>query len=565
MNALSNIGKQIAELIAAMTPAARVMAALMAGVIVVSLGWIIAAKSSDNYESLLGGIPMTNEELDRVESAFGGAQLGGYTRIGRQIRVPSSEKDRYLKALADADALPREWGSEIDRALSNGNVFESTEKFSARIQNSQERELAGILKRMPGIEFAAVKFDEKRTGFGRPSDRVCSIHVQGPHNTPIPDGVMKQIAIMAQTSFAGLSESNIAVMDLGTANVYRKGGNAHALDENPVLTAQREWEKHYVDKLTSVLRDYGAVELMVNVELDPTLVEESEKLQYDPTAITLQSSESRRDAENAKPPPGGPPGTDINGLGNKPQSLTAGAASQTSKTKESEANERRVAGHEAVIRKMAGLRPRKVSVSIGIPDSHYRNVLAHRFLLANPDKTSAEVPLPDAAELANLESEIDGAVRAAVEGIAIGAQDATTGEPYVKVYRYTDLPLPAFPQPTLAENSLAWLKESWSTLALLAVVLVSLGMMFSWVKSQSLAEDDKKFAEGFGLQVPQDVGDELELSGDADMDDGALAGGRPKPAFDNAGNEMREDLSALIKENPDAAVNLLKTWIGEAA
>jgi flagellar biosynthesis/type III secretory pathway M-ring protein FliF/YscJ len=31
------------------------------------------------------------------------------------------------------------------------------------------------------------------------------------------------------------------------------------------------------------------------------------------------------------------------------------------------------------------------------------------------------------------------------------------------------------------------------------------------------------------------------------------------------GQELKENLSSMIQENPDAAVNLIRTWIGEAA
>ncbi len=546
-----------------MTPSARIMAGLMLGVIVISLGWIVGSQSSSTYETLLGGVVLTNAELDRIETAFGDAQLRDYQREGRQIRIPSSEKDQYLKALSDAKALPKEWGSETDRALQDGNVFESVTKFDARFQASREREFANNLRRMPGIEFAAVEYDEQRRGFARQTDQVCSIQVQGPFNDPVPESIMKRIAAAASTFFAGLPEGNVSVFDLGTGNFFRPSDDPHGIDENPVLVAQQQWEEYYYGKVSSVLKDYGAVELMVNVELDPTLAEETEKLSYDPTAVTVQSTESRRDSENAKAVPAGPPGSDINGIGMKPASLSSNATGQSSKTKESEANERRVAGHDALRKRTAGLIPKKVSVSIGIPDSYYREVLVHRFLLKNSTMTAADMPEATPVELAALKAEIDVSVRSAVEGIAVGIREGDDRKPYVNVYAYTDLPLPEFPAPTLAENALGWLSQSWSTLALMAIVLISMGMMFSWVKSQGDSAADQRFAEGFGLEVPANMKDELELSGaEADGEGGT---GRAKPTFDVSGEEMKEDLSTLIKDNPDAVVNLLKSWIGDAA
>lgn len=565
MNFLSQLGKQVTDLFASMTPSARIMAGLMFGVIVVSLGWIVNSETSSNYEPLLGGVTLSNEELDRIETAFGDSQLRDYVREGRRIRIPSGQKDQYLKALSAAGALPKEWGSEIDRALQEGNVFESSEKFSARFQTSRERELAGILKRMPGISYAAVEYDEQKRGFAKQTDRVCSIHVQGQFNDPIPETVMKRIAASAAKYFAGLSESNVSVFDLGTANYYCKTDDPLGIDENPMLAAQKQWEEYYYEKVEPMLSDYGAAKLLVNVEIDSTLSEEMEKLQYDATPVTLQSTESKKDIENAKAAPAGPPGAGSNGIGNKPQSIASSGLDQSSKTKESEANERRVAGHDVVRKRTAGLVPKFVKLSIGIPRSHYREVLAHRFLLANPGKTAADIPESfTPAEMTELETEIEASVRSAVEGVAVGVREGDSRKPFVNVYAFTDLPPEEFEGPSMTANTLGWLGKSWTTLALLVLVLISMGMMFNWVKSQAGDSDaDRRFADGFGLEVPDQMGDELELSSDDGDEEGEHA--REKPSFEVSGGEMKEDLSNLIKENPDAVVNLLKTWIGDAA
>lgn len=563
MNILSNLGKQLSDLFSSLSPSARIMAGLMIGVIVVSLGWIVNSEMSGDYESLLGGVALSNADMDRIETAFGDAQLRDYHREGRQIRIPKGQKDQYLKALSAANALPKEWGSEIDAALADGNVFESSEKFSARMQTAQERELANAFKRMPGIEFAAVRYDERRKGFGREAERVCSIQLQGPHNDPIPEATLRRIAEHASKYFAGLPKSNISVLDLGTANVFTDSDDPRFASDNPVLAAKRQYESYLDAKIGAVLSEYGAVILMVDVDVDPTLVQEQEKLAYDPTAVTLQSVESRKDSENAKTAPSGPPGADANGIGNKAQRIEGGLAGNTSKTKESEANERRVAGHDASRTETAGLTPTKVKVSIGIPESHYRKVFAHRYLINTPGATAEDIPPPTPQQLTDLKTELEGTVRSAVETVAMGIRDGDDRKPFVNVYAYTDLPPLEIPPPSLATTALTWLGDSWSTVALLLVVVMALGMMFSWVRSQNDPESDRKFAEGFGLQVPVNMGDELDLGEDSQGEEAGT--NRDKPEFAVVGGEMKEDLSTLIKENPDAVVNLLKTWIGDAA
>jgi flagellar biosynthesis/type III secretory pathway M-ring protein FliF/YscJ len=59
------------------------------------------------------------------------------------------------------------------------------------------------------------------------------------------------------------------------------------------------------------------------------------------------------------------------------------------------------------------------------------------------------------------------------------------------------------------------------------------------------------------------MGDELDIGQGEDGDE--MGADREKAKFDLSGEDMKEDLSTLIKDNPEAAVNLLKAWIGDAA
>jgi flagellar M-ring protein FliF len=571
MNALNEFGKQISDLFASMTPQARVMAGLMLGMIVVSLGWIISSGNSTQYEYLFGGKSFSDAELERWEATFGESQLRDYDRVGKRIRVPAGQKDLYLKALSSANVLPKEWGGYIDAAMQSGGPFDPKNLIDFRNETARERELANIIKRTPGIEFAAVEFDQQQTGFARNTDRVCSISVQGLSNTAIPVRTLKAIAEMVMASFAGLKKESIVVTDLGTMQTYRANDDPNSSEENPYLKAQLEFESSYHDKISRILEGpFGTFQLGVNVKLDPKLMEESEQLKYDPAAVTLQTIESRRDLDNTKGAPAGVPGSATNGVSNQPQSVSSTASNQISKTKESEASEKRVASHEATVTRMAPMVPVMVNVSVGLPDSYYDKVWAIRFVRENPDKVDEVPPRPTPLELTALKAETETAIQAAVEGIPVGVRQGDESKTFVKVYSYTDMPPPEYPEASLAQNAVAWLTESWSTVALLLIVLVSLGMMFSWVKSQSSGEEvERRFAEGFGLQVPDNIADELELSGETEetfAEDGTpIPGSRAKPAFELSGEEIKDDLSSLIKENPDAAVNLLKTWIGEAA
>jgi flagellar M-ring protein FliF len=569
MNFLNDFGNQIRDLFASMTPAARIMGGLMVAVVVVSLGWIMnGGASGTKYEYLLGGRDYTDMELTSMEVAFGQAQLRDYERIGQRIKVPSETKDQYLKALNTSNSMPQNHNSPMEKALESG-IFESNSIIDKRTVFAQQLRLENTIKKHTGIRNAFVSFDEQRAGFGRKANRVCTISVEGQNGIPVPQNLLRNFAKLATHTFAGLTMEDVTVTDLGTSSIIHGGsGDGTSAEENPFFAAQTQWESMYESKVSALLSDFQA-KVAVNVVLDPTMRTQSEKLNYQQQPVAVSSSTLTKSSENSKAAPGGQPGAAPNGVSNQPTTLSASAAGQNSKLKETQENEHRLASHEASVTTVLGLIPKMVNVSIGIPESHYRKVALQKFRLNNPDKTDADAPVPTEAELVALRAEEEKAVRAAVETIPVGGREGDDRKAAVSVYSYIDLPTPEMPEPTLSENAFAWLAGSWSTLALIALVLVSLGMMFSWLKSPVTAgSTDKRFADGFGLEIPAIPIDQLDIAseGGATGAGGTDADGRRRPpALEVTGQEMKEDLSTIIKENPDAAVNLIKAWIGEAA
>ena len=564
---LSQFGKQIADLVASMTPSARIMAGLMAGVIVVSLGWILSTESTPSMEPLLGS-SFTYDELARMEGALSQASLRGYVREGRQIKIPSGEKDAYIRALSAGNALPKSWGAEMDRALEASSVFESPAKTAMRNESARERSVAMLIERLPSIEWAAVEYDEKKTTFLKNAEQVCSVWVQPYYGQEIDPALLRTISRQVSNSFGGLPETNISVLDVSTGDYFQATDDLGGAAENRYLSPQVQLETKYKRDIMGLLgHAYGAIKIMVNAELDSTLSEESEKFTYDPTPVAISVSSSRKDVESQKVAGGGAPGTTTNSVpvSNQSASLAAQGTDQNSKTKESEESQRSLAGHTATVTKTAPLVPTKVTVTIGVPDSHFEEIWRHRKSKETAaDAQGDEQALPSAAELAAIQTEVESELRAAVEGIPVGVRLGEETKPFIKVYAFTDLPVEPFEGPSVATNALTWLGESWSTVALLVVLLASLGMMFSWVRSQGDSNPDKEFAEGFGLRVPDQIADTLELGAEEGMvaEDGT-PGSRAK--FEITGAEIKDDLSTLINDNPEAAANLLKAWIGEAA
>lgn len=566
MGALENYLKQIRDLVMTMTPSARIMAGLMAGTIIVSLGWIVSTQQSSQSEYLLGGQSFDDEQLNKMERALGEAGLRQYERQGNRLKIPTHERDVYVKALAEGNAMPNEMNSDVKAVFDSAkNPLIAPSIVKAQLEQAKQDEFSRILEQMPGIKRARVHHDKVDARFGRDGHQSASIYLFGYANEPIADALMQKICRVATTHFPGLKEENVTVLDGGTGNYYVGSSDPLSAEQLPFLRAQRNWEQFYESKVREELSVYGDVKIGVIVELDPTLKREMEQLKFDPVGTASTANNSTKSTKSSKASPGGRPGAEPNAaFANKSASLSS-PADQNAETKESQESLQNVIGHEATVTKEAPLTPKRVSVTVGVPESYYRKVHAQRFLQANTDPkiTEKDIPALTPVDLAKLQKEAEDNIRSAIEGQLPQVRQGDDRFQLVKVYHYPDLPLPELPEPTLAETTMAWLAKSWSTVGLFVLVGAALLLMFSWVRSPGTAQVDKEFAQGFGLEVPESMGDSLDLGSDEPDSEESAA---PEPStFQVSGGEIKDELSSLIKQNPDAAVNLLRSWIGEAA
>ena len=176
MDFLNQALGQIKELMQSMTPAARVTALLLLGVIVVSMGYLVQHHSASPDEYLFNGEFLPGRDVDRAEAAIAQARLTGYQRVGNRIKVPQGQKAEYLAAVADAGALPPNFHSLLEQARDLGPFTDRVTK-QERLKAAREQQLSMIIRSMDGIEEAQVIFDRRDPkGLGRAGDATASVN-----------------------------------------------------------------------------------------------------------------------------------------------------------------------------------------------------------------------------------------------------------------------------------------------------------------------------------------------------------------------------------------------------
>lgn len=568
MNFLNDFSKQMRDMFMSLTPAARLVAGILVVAIAVSTAFLFQGTSSAPSDYLFNGQSFKESEIQAMEVAFSKASLRNYEVVGSRIKVPSSEKDQYIKSLDDNNALPRTLNNGRER-VDTSNPFRSARESELIYKERKQKDVADAISRMSGIIDATVEYSESKQGFGRQLMQSAVVLVTPQSGHPLQPEQMREIARVVSGAFSGLQAENVRVTDLSTGLGFTPDENAIGGDEAPYMKQRRLFETNYKQRIRNTLNWLGDFPLEVEVILDDTIFSETEQLKYDPQPVTIETIASRKDSESTKASQGGKPGTDPNALGNKGGSL-AGSPDQASKVKETTENEKRIPGQEITRMAKAGLVPKRVSTSIGIADGFIRKTLETRWLQANPDKTPADMPAPAQADMDTLFKELENNINLAVAGILPPVAAGDDRFKLVSVYRYTEVPADVIPPPSMTTVVMEFLQESWQTLGLFTIVLAAMGLVFSMSRTKSTAADDP-FKDGFGIALMEKMKENLEITdeeeGGQGGDDGTEIGpdGKRVRKVEVTGAELKESLSTMIQENPDAAVNLIRTWIGEAA
>ena len=126
------------------------------------------------------------------------------------MRIPHSQKDTYLAALADAKALPPNFGEKF-KAAEDGSIFESPKQREERLRLALQEEMSLVINNMSGIERSSVFIDQApQSGFGTPPLRTASVAAQGIAGKPLDEDQVDKIKCFVAGGIAGMKPENVS-------------------------------------------------------------------------------------------------------------------------------------------------------------------------------------------------------------------------------------------------------------------------------------------------------------------------------------------------------------------
>jgi flagellar M-ring protein FliF len=513
----------------------------------------------------MGGEPFAAAQLPAMQAAFASAGLMNAEFEGNRIKVPRGQQALYMGALADAGALPANFGTYLERALASDGPFVSRTKREESIKVAKQNELQLILCRMKGVESASVLYDEKKPGgFNRQLLSTASVSIKPVGTQPIEKERITMIRHLVASAFAGLKPESVSVSDLN-GRVYAgknsEGGLGDA-DGDEYLTRKEAYDRIWQEKISSHLADIPGVVVSTNVELVLDTKIEETRTTLDPKGVIFRADESTMSKTTESPGPAGRPGVVAQQPGAANQGGSVGLGSNVARTSEETSHVNTDTAVPTTIQKreQIGLTPSRVKVAIAIPTSYYSRVWQER----NPVVGDQPAAKPDSAVLAEIERQVKEDVRKAVVTLLPATDPTKDPFPQVEVTSFQHITSAPLALPSLQENAVSWLGQNWTTLGTGGLALVSLLILRSVVRSvpsiqapAEVAAEDTNVASS--LTLVTSIPDEVVLSGD--QASGSPSRNRLKRKSGN-GPSLRDELTSMVKEDPDAAVAVLRNWIG---
>lgn len=549
MDFLNKAFAQLTDLFRSMTPGARITSGLLLVVVVISLGYLFQHQVSGPDVFLMNGEPIPPSYLPAMEAAFAKANLNSYSIEGARIRVPRGQQASFMAALADSKALPPNFGSALREAQNSGNVFESPKQREQRIKTALQEELSLIIRSMKGIESAYVLYDtETKPGLSREKLVTASVSVKPLGSEQLEESQVSSIRHLVAGSIAGLKAENVTVADLNGRVFHGDPQGGGFGSENLYIAVKNMYERDLKTKILGSLANIPSLTVEASVVLDREKSSRSMSIKNEPKTVTVRVSEKTTTRSKESGGAAGRPGypAQVNGpitLG----SVGAGKGPREEEEGSTREEENRVSSVQEE-KENVGLTPKLAKVSVGIPSSYFEKVWRER----NPVKEGESPKTPETTALDQIRDEISINIRKHVAGLLPPVEGTTDTSELVTITTFQDIKPGEIPVPPMGQKVIVWLGQYWSTLGIGGLALVSLFMLRSMVR---------------GVPAPESATMSLRVSSpepeskEEDPVEAVVA--RRLHRFSGTGPSLRDELSEMVKEDPDSAANILRTWIGQ--
>jgi len=347
---------------------------------------------------------------------------------------------------------------------------------------------------------------------------------------------------------SGADPTNVTVSDL-QGRTFPGGENGSSAFGNEYAKAKRYHEHEWRRKIEAVLTHVQGAVVGIDVTLNKVQSEISIAHNVSQAQPVHQENNSTKSYVNS-PSRGGQPGAESNGVtqANLPTSVASGGGRESEETTQFDVTKSAVST-EDIQKREIGLTPDFVSASILVPKSYIRRIWDDSNP-PKPDADPADPQVPTAAELKQIEDAETEKIRRLVDRLLPPIDDGSDKWPRIEVSTYVDLPTTEADTLSSSTAAMGWLAGNWQMLATFFIGIMALMMVRSALKPagsvDGSAESGEEGDEGSRLAVDESSDDDVNMLRLRRGDDGP---------------SLKEELTDLVRDDPDAAASVLSQWI----
>jgi len=538
VNFLNNAVAQIGELFRSLSPATRITTVLLLVAVAVSFAFLFNHQFSGGDCYLFGGEPVASTEINAMTAAFGKAGLKDFELEGNRIRVSRGKYADYMAALADAGVLPRNFLDPIKKSLEGNSIIVDRKTREEKIKVAQQEQLAEIVSRMRGIEWATVMYNvENQMSLDAKRIVTASVTVKPVGSQTLTDDQVQKIRLAVGPPIGAAPESVSVIDDNGNPYPGTASGESAAGKSDYLATALK-YEQQYAQRIRQAISFVPGAVVTVNVDLHAEL---DDAVVGSRANSNLAPLWDRNDSALA--------GSDT--LSNATQSAQLGKVSRPNMPA---AIADLIGGHagatarqgdagddgQSKVRRPIPMTPKRVTASVGIPASYYEDVWRRQ----QPGLSLKEIERQEQAKIENF----------VLPQLPVPAGAAADAAGRLVVRTFQPISAPSAEKPTPEDRALSWCGEHAGPIGMGFLGLVSLLMVRSITRgrpTRNSASDS-----------------EATLTINAEDDDGQwpthnsarLHGNRSATA-----PSLRDELADMVRDDPDAAANVLRRWISAAS
>jgi flagellar M-ring protein FliF len=549
MDFLNKSLTQISELFRSMTPGARITAGLLLAVVVISVGYLFKQSTAGPDAFLFGGEMLPDSELTRIEAALGDATID-WQREGNRIRVSAGQQAAALAAISDAGALPRNFNDILEKALDKGGPWESAAATRERLKIAKQQQLTEIVRAHDWVEDAVVIYDEQAPrGLSGVKQVTGSVSVRPMVGEVLDPRRAKKLQNLVAAGVIGLKPEDVVVTNLGEGSgAGSDGGIYPELFEDDYMKNKVAFEMQKRESIANALSDIPGIRVEVNADFDDTFERMTRTVKPDPKPTPVRTSETSETITKTNDAAGGQVGVRAQGPTAIPPAPVAAANVDKSETRSEEAEN--LVGAEENRTLAKGYLPREIWATVAIPTSYLESLWKSQ----NPSATDP----PTKQDLTPVETQVKTAVENIVEPLLqLQAIEGENNYKHVSVSFVPSLPVPQIEPPSTSTKALAWAGRYWSTLAMLGVAMFSLLVLRSVVRGTTSGDAASAALAAPALTLHSDAGSPAAESQAEPEEE------RPRLRF-KKGKSLKDDLVEIVREDPDAAADILRSWISKA-